>query len=50
MPLILSCTESVGGADNIIQHKPGLLGATYIYKGKFSSRALAKKFDLKLQT
>jgi alanine dehydrogenase len=47
MPLILSCTESVGGADNIIQNKPGLLSATYMYKGKLSSRVLSKKFDLK---
>lgn len=47
MPLILSCTESVGGADNIIQNKPGLLSATYIYKGKLSSRVLSKKFDIK---
>ncbi len=47
MPLILSCTESVGTADNIIQNKPGLLGATYIYKGRLSSKVLSKKFDIK---
>jgi len=47
MPLILSCTESVGGADQIIQHKPGLLSATYMYKGRLSSLVLAKKFDIK---
>ena len=47
MPLILSCTETVGGSDNIIQNKPGLLSATYIYKGKLSSRVLSKKFDIK---
>jgi len=47
MPLILSCTESVGGADQIIQHKPGLLSATYMYKGRLSSQVLSKKFDIK---
>jgi alanine dehydrogenase len=47
MPLILACTESVGAADEIILHKPGLLSATYMYKGKLSSRVLSKKFDLK---
>jgi alanine dehydrogenase len=47
MPLILSCTESVGGADQIIQHKPGLLSATYMYKGRLSSLVLSKKFDIK---
>ncbi len=47
MPLILSCTESVGSADSIIQHKPGLLGATYMYKGRLSSKALSQKFDIK---
>lgn len=47
MPLILSCTESVGATDNIIQNKPGLLAATYTYKGLLNSRALSKKFNLK---
>ncbi|MBL7765267.1 MAG: alanine dehydrogenase [Chitinophagaceae bacterium] len=47
MPLILSCTDSVGTADNILQHKPGLLSATYMYKGRLTSRVLSKKFNLK---
>lgn len=33
MPLILSCSESVGGSGNFIQHKPGLVEATYAFKG-----------------
>jgi alanine dehydrogenase len=47
MPIILSCSESVGGADSIIFNKPGLVGATYMYKGKLTSRILSQKFNLK---
>lgn len=47
MPLILSCTESVGGADSIIHNKPGLLSATYLYKGKLTSKALSRKYGIK---
>jgi alanine dehydrogenase len=47
MPLILSFTETVGAADHLIQQRPGLLSATYTYKGKLTSKALSKKFDLK---
>lgn len=47
MPLILSCTETAGAADTLVQNKPGLLGATYVYKGKLTSKVLSKKFDIK---
>jgi len=47
MPLLLSCTETIGGSDDLIQHKPGLLSATYLYKGKLTSKALSRKFNLK---
>lgn len=47
MPIILSCTNTVGGTDSIIQDKPGLLGATYMYKGKLTSKVLSQKFNLK---
>lgn len=47
MPLIISCTDTVGGADNLIQHKPGLIAATYVYKGKLTSKVLSKKFNMK---
>lgn len=47
MPLILSCSETSGGSDMMLQNKPGLLAATYVYKGKLTSRALSKKFDIK---
>lgn len=47
MPLILSCTESVGAGDSIIKNKPGLLDATYMFKGRLTSMALSKKFNLK---
>ncbi len=47
MPLILSCSESVGGSGNFIQHKPGLVEATYAFKGKLTSRILSQKFDIK---
>ncbi len=47
MPIIISCTETVGGADSIIANKPGLLGATYLYKGKLTSKILSQKFNVK---
>ncbi len=47
MPLLLSVTETTGGTDHLIQHKPGLLSATYMYKGKLTSKALSRKFNLK---
>lgn len=47
MPLILSCVETAGGADTILQNKPGLLAATYLYKGKLTSKILSQKFDIK---
>lgn len=47
MPIILSCSESVGGSDSIIDNKPGLIGATYLYKGKTTSKILSQKFNLK---
>lgn len=46
LPLIVSCSETAGGPA-IIATKPGLVGATYIYKGKLTSRSLSRKFDLK---
>ncbi len=47
MPLILSCANTAGGANTIIHNKPGLLAATYLYKGKMTSRILSQKFDIK---
>lgn len=47
MPLILSCTDTAGGSDTIIHNKPGLISATYIYKGKLTSKVLSKKFNMK---
>ncbi len=47
MPLILSCSETAGGSDTMLHNKPGLVAATYVYKGKLTSRALAQKFDIK---
>jgi alanine dehydrogenase len=47
MPLILSFTDTVGGSDSIINNKPGLISATYIYKGKLTSKVLSKKFNMK---
>jgi alanine dehydrogenase len=47
MPLILSFSDSVGGSDSIINNKPGLISATYIYKGKLTSKVLSKKFNMK---
>jgi len=46
MPLILACTEAGSGGSDIIRNKPGLLSATYMFKGKLSSKVLSKKFDL----
>ncbi|MBL7772711.1 MAG: alanine dehydrogenase [Chitinophagaceae bacterium] len=46
LPLIVSCSETAGGPA-IIASKSGLISATYIYKGKLTSRSLAKKFDMK---
>lgn len=46
LPLIVSCSETAGGPA-IIATKPGLVGATYIYKGKLTSRSLSRKFDIK---
>lgn len=47
MPLILSCSDTVGGANTILHNKPGLLAATYMYKGKMTSKILSQKFDIK---
>lgn len=47
MPLILSCADTAGGADTILQNKPGLLAATYLYKGKMTSKILSQKFEIK---
>lgn len=47
MPLILSCTNTVGSANHILHNKPGLLAATYMYKGKMTSKVLSQKFDFK---
>ncbi|MBK7762165.1 MAG: alanine dehydrogenase [Bacteroidetes bacterium] len=47
MPMILSCAEAGGRPDAMIINKPGLLSATYMYKGKLSSKALSKKFNIK---
>jgi len=47
MPLLLSVTESTGGTEHLIENKPGLLSATYMYKGKLTSKALSRKFNLK---
>jgi alanine dehydrogenase len=46
LPLILTCTN-VSGGQTIISNKPGLIGATYLYKGKLTSKSLAQKFDMK---
>jgi alanine dehydrogenase len=47
MPIVLACNEISGGAELMVQSKPGLLSATYVFKGKLTSKVLAKKFDLK---
>jgi alanine dehydrogenase len=47
MLLILFFSDSVGGSDSIINNKPGLISATYIYKGKLTSKVLSKKFNMK---
>lgn len=47
MPLILSLSETAGGASEILQSKPGLLSATYMFRGRLTSKALSKKFNLK---
>jgi alanine dehydrogenase len=47
MPILLSCADSIAHADSIIENKPGLLDATYLYKGKLTSKVLAQKFNLK---
>lgn len=47
MPLILSCTETAGGANTLLHNKPGLLAATYLFKGKMTSKILSQKFGIK---
>jgi alanine dehydrogenase len=47
MPIILACSETIGGADSIIHNKPGLISATYMYKGRLTSKVLSQKFNLK---
>ncbi len=47
LPLIISCSESVGGSEHIVENKPGLIAATYLYKGKLTSKVLSKKYDMK---
>ncbi|MEZ5047566.1 MAG: alanine dehydrogenase [Chitinophagaceae bacterium] len=47
MPLLLSLNDMVGGATSNLYQKPGLLSATYMYKGKLTSKVLSKKFNLK---
>lgn len=47
MPLILSCTDTAGGANTILHNKPGLLAATYLFRGKMTSKILSQKFDFK---
>lgn len=46
LPLILSCSQSSFGQD-VIGNKPGLIGATYLYKGKLTSKSLSQKFEMK---
>ncbi len=47
MPLILSCTDTAGSANTILHNKPGLLAATYLFRGKMTSKVLSQKFDFK---
>lgn len=47
MPLILSCAENAGNANTFLFNKPGLSSATYMYKGKMTSKILSQKFDIK---
>lgn len=47
MPLILSCSETASPGEDVIRDKPGLISATYMYKGRLTSRALSKKFNMK---
>jgi alanine dehydrogenase len=46
LPILISCTQGVTGSE-IIHHKPGLIGATYLYRGKLTSKLLSQKFDMK---
>ncbi|MCC6447381.1 MAG: alanine dehydrogenase, partial [Chitinophagaceae bacterium] len=47
MPLILSISETSGNDKNILYNRPGLVAATYVYKGKMTSKALSQKFGFK---
>jgi len=47
MPIILSCSETAGAGESIIRNKAGLIGATYMYKGKLTSKVLSQKFNMK---
>ena len=47
IPLILSCTDTAGSANTILHNKPGLLAATYLFRGKMTSKVLSQKFDFK---
>ncbi len=47
MPLILSISETSGNGKNILYNRPGLAAATYVYKGKMTSKALSQKFGFK---
>lgn len=45
LPIVSGFSEQPN--ENLIESKPGIVGATYVYKGKLTSRSLAGKFDMK---
>jgi len=46
MPILQECAD-MGGAESVIQVKPGLRNGVYLYKGMVTSSALAKRFGMK---
>lgn len=47
MPLLLSSTKTMGATNSILYNNQGLMSATYLYKGKMTSRVLSQKFGIK---
>ncbi len=46
MPILQECAD-MGGAEGVIQQKPGLRNGVYLYKGSVTSSALARRFSMK---
>ncbi len=46
MPILQECAD-MGGAEGVIQAKPGLRNGVYLYKGSVTSSALARRFGMK---